>query len=172
MICKTQATWCQPLVHCQRGRWVRTFQRGASFPCSLVRWSEEIGCQENDVDDDRRYSLEMGWLCSEIADDWQVLFLWVLPKMTRGKTLKSEEIDGTWRMDGWFLLLDAVMLLHHRARQPYMTMMLQWPHTKVLQLLTHIKGSWQTNCGFLLEIPRTWQPKHAYNNQFWARGPI
>ena len=42
MICKTQGTWCQPLVHCQRGRWVRTFQRGASFPCSLVRWSEAI----------------------------------------------------------------------------------------------------------------------------------
>ena len=54
------------------------------------------------------------------------LFLYVLPKMTRGKTLKSEEIDGTWRMDGWFfLLLDAVMLLHHRARQLYnMAMML------------------------------------------------
>ena len=80
---------------------------------------------ENDVDDDSGYSLEMGWLCGEIADDWQVLFLCVLPKMTRGKTLKSEKIDGTWRMDGWFLLLDAVMLLHHRARQPYMTMMLQ-----------------------------------------------
>ena len=81
---------------------------------------------ENDVDDDSRYSLEMGWLCSEIADDWQVLFLCVLPKMTRGKTLKSEKIDGTWRMDGWFfLLLDAVMPLHHRARQPYnMAMML------------------------------------------------
>ena len=155
MICKTQATWCQPLVHCQRGRWVRTFQIEASSPCSLVRWSEVIiGLRmmfENDVDDDSGYSLEMGWLCSEIADDWQVLFLWVLPKMTRGKTLKSEKIDGTWRMDGWFfLLLDAVMLLHHRARQPYnMAMMLLWPHAKVLQLLTHIKGLWQTNCPFL-----------------------
>ena len=29
---------------------------------------------ENDIDDDSGYSLEMGWLCSEIADDWQVLF--------------------------------------------------------------------------------------------------
>ena len=56
---------------------------------------------ENDVDDDSGYSLEMGWLCSEIADDWQVLFLCVLPKMTRGKTLKSEKIDGTQRMDGF-----------------------------------------------------------------------
>ena len=35
-----------------------------------------------------------------------------------------------------------------------------------------LKVSWQTNCAFLLEIPRTWQPNHVYNNQFWARGSI
>ena len=126
-------TWYPLHARSPRGRWGKTFQTKAFFPCSLSGWSAGLGGFLFIWFRARRKVMRVvsfAWFAVSGSEEVrQCLFacLCVLLKMTRmgGEGAKHSRlrIDGSWRMDGFsfwilhpcrFTLLRMVMVMMWR----------------------------------------------------------